>query len=623
MKHILKKIKYITKVKISIFILALLLVIFSVLFYNRILNTTIDEAKVELKEIGNNNAIAVSATFERYEKYLELAADIIGENTATLNVEEALSTAVDDENFEDTRFYSLEELMFGTSINGNELPSALYENYNNGESFVTNVFYDETLKENVVGVVVPIIDEGGQILGFLMGILTVEELSNRFNDIFYTYDGYFHVIDQNGRYVAVSDAQNMIGMDVPFAEAASVLSYEENFSYEKMASDFIIGNADYTEYASDNGESRVVYYSPISTSKWIMYTVADKAALNADAYAIILNSLIYIVIYLLIFIALGMVVLNVRKKSDELTDEYESRFSIVSKQLRKYFFEYDDDYRLITFLGDRTHKFSTSNEIEIDGEEFNDFVHNDENLKFLDYLENIRAGKVASNIKLRLKDKDEGHIWYSLSLFPIKDNRTKNYHKAVGFLENIDVMMKETIQLKEMSETDLLTDLYNKITTEKLIEHTLLNSNIAIDHHALIIVDVDNFKTLNDTFGHQYGDKVIKELANSLSILFRGDDIVGRLGGDEFIILMKNVTDIDALKNKVSQINTKLKREYKKGNITVNISSSIGVAMYPNNGYNFKTLYLNADTALYKAKDNGKDRHEYYDLSNVKINLES
>lgn len=164
---------------------------------------------------------------------------------------------------------------------------------------------------------------------------------------------------------------------------------------------------------------------------------------------------------------------------------------------------------------------------------------------------------------------------------------------------------KETV-LKKLAERDQLTGLYNRATCEGIIRETLIASDPAHDVHALLIIDMDNFKAINDNFGHMKGDDTLCQLADGLSGLFRTGDIIGRLGGDEFFIFMTHCTDEKAPLAKAEQIGELFSNVYRLNEITFCVSASVGIAMYPEQGVTFTQLYRSADEALYEAKRQGK-----------------
>ena len=149
---------------------------------------------------------------------------------------------------------------------------------------------------------------------------------------------------------------------------------------------------------------------------------------------------------------------------------------------------------------------------------------------------------------------------------------------------------------------DFLTEVYNRATSEKLITEIVSQKIIDKGVHAFLICDLDNFKTVNDTLGHQIGDKVLIDAANILKNHFRKTDIVGRLGGDEFIVLMQNINSFFAIKNTVSRLVKEFDQTYGEGEKKVRITVSIGISLSPLQGSDFSTLYKKADEALYRVK---------------------
>ena len=109
------------------------------------------------------------------------------------------------------------------------------------------------------------------------------------------------------------------------------------------------------------------------------------------------------------------------------------------------------------------------------------------------------------------------------------------------------------------------------------------------------------------TLGHQVGDKVLVDSAEILKKHFRKTDIVGRLGGDEFIVLMQNINSFSAIKNTVGRLVTEFDRTYGEGEKAVRTTISIGISLSPMQGSNFETLYQNADQALYRVKESGRN----------------
>lgn len=172
----------------------------------------------------------------------------------------------------------------------------------------------------------------------------------------------------------------------------------------------------------------------------------------------------------------------------------------------------------------------------------------------------------------------------------------------------------EAQKLKVKSELDQMTGLYNKTTVELMANEALkVGSGIL---NAMIIIDIDNFKAVNDISGHQAGDHVIRIVADLISSLFRKTDIVGRIGGDEFAVLMVDVPTIDLVRDKVNELIQIMKY---KPNLTIpeNVTLSIGVASSDRRATHYAEIFKMADEALYRAKQEGKARYCEYGVEPI------
>ena len=163
--------------------------------------------------------------------------------------------------------------------------------------------------------------------------------------------------------------------------------------------------------------------------------------------------------------------------------------------------------------------------------------------------------------------------------------------------------------LIEKSRTDALTGLYNRAGGTNAIT-SIIKSNL-YKGGAFVIMDLDNFKSVNDVLGHQMGDEVLATTAAILKNSVRDTDIVARLGGDEFMLYLPFESNSSFLKEKLEDIRIKMNRDIKGVEGIVTISSSIGVTFY-NKNKSFDALYKEADEALYKSKENGRNQITVY-----------
>lgn len=185
---------------------------------------------------------------------------------------------------------------------------------------------------------------------------------------------------------------------------------------------------------------------------------------------------------------------------------------------------------------------------------------------------------------------------------------------GVAFLHMFDKRRakKQVDELKQLAEIDALTSAYNKAATVKYIKQHIESMKPG-EHCALFIVDVDNFKMINDTKGHAFGDLVLKELGNGIRTEFRVTDIIGRIGGDEFVVFLKNVDGSERFMRMQGEKLVKFFHNLRPGEyVKTKVSGSIGGAVFPTDAKDYQSLYEAADKALYLAKKRGKDQYALY-----------
>lgn len=208
------------------------------------------------------------------------------------------------------------------------------------------------------------------------------------------------------------------------------------------------------------------------------------------------------------------------------------------------------------------------------------------------------------SVESQIQRIDGQYIWVRIRATALRDKRG-NVTKFVGIIINIDAEKRAEKELQQRAEQDALTKLLNKGAGKKKMEDYLSINRGNMDC-SLLIIDLDDFKKINDCYGHMFGDQVLVRVANEIKNVFRSDDIVTRVGGDEFMVLMKNVADPILVQKRCRQLIYLLRNQNIISNEKTCINCSIGIAFAPEHGSTFDTLYLNADDALYRAKAMGK-----------------
>ncbi|MDO4563527.1 MAG: GGDEF domain-containing protein [Clostridia bacterium] len=178
-------------------------------------------------------------------------------------------------------------------------------------------------------------------------------------------------------------------------------------------------------------------------------------------------------------------------------------------------------------------------------------------------------------------------------------------YSAMRQYKNVIEDTAESLLMATRAQTDSLTQILNRGAAQSYISRVLKNID-SMTKTAFFLVDLDNFKQVNDMLGHAEGDETLKSAARELRRLFRSTDLVGRLGGDEFVVFLKNFSDEQFVTKKAEAICRALKGTFKSGAQSVTVTCSVGVTIVYNTSVTFDELYRISDASLYKVKNEGK-----------------
>lgn len=221
------------------------------------------------------------------------------------------------------------------------------------------------------------------------------------------------------------------------------------------------------------------------------------------------------------------------------------------------------------------------------------------------YYDGQRGGK----LDYRRKRNDGSLYWVRATVQLISDPYNSDVRLFMMTLD-IDRETKENLRIHQQLEQDRMTGMLNRETFEEKVSE-ILERSMETKQHALIMLDIDQFKRHNDSHGHQFGDQVIQETAQILKGFLRKSDLCGRMGGDEFMVFLNDISSEADVIPRISSLCRRLQREYpEKGEV----SCSLGVVFYPHDGVVFNDLYHNADIALYDAKHAGRANFRIYGM---------
>ena len=221
--------------------------------------------------------------------------------------------------------------------------------------------------------------------------------------------------------------------------------------------------------------------------------------------------------------------------------------------------------------------------------------------------------------KIYDKIKDGTIIATWLNITAVK-NKNGKIIKYISMHTNLQEIIDTQEKADYLAYHDSLTNLPNRIKLEEHLDHVISVANRDKLTMSILFIDLDRFKIINDTLGHQVGDRLLQNVSKRIREVLRDTDMVARMGGDEFIVVLETARDKKSAAYVCQKILDAIKEPIKVGDHSLNTSASIGVAMFPDNGKNITTLIKNADTAMYHAKNLGKNNFQYYN-EELSINI--
>jgi len=221
-------------------------------------------------------------------------------------------------------------------------------------------------------------------------------------------------------------------------------------------------------------------------------------------------------------------------------------------------------------------------------------------------------------------------FWFSLRRFiisPMESLRQYAYYQSkvpsklrIKELEYVRASMVQTFtrleqertELYKLARTDSLSGLANRNHLQERVEQIIAESKRSHKEFALLFLDLDHFKSVNDSLGHDVGDELLKKVAKSIENILRTNDIVARVGGDEFVIVLTRYKDEIELIDIINRIQVQLMKPWQVKTYPIHITSSIGITLYPKDGTDLLTLMKNADIAMYEAKEKGRRGYHFF-----------
>jgi diguanylate cyclase (GGDEF)-like protein/PAS domain S-box-containing protein len=233
----------------------------------------------------------------------------------------------------------------------------------------------------------------------------------------------------------------------------------------------------------------------------------------------------------------------------------------------------------------------------------------DEDLRL--QLANAIAAERPATVVFRNKRKNGELFWNHLSVTPVRDKAGRVTH-FIGIIEDITALKQRTTQLEHLVTHDPLTGLANRLLLRDRLEHALQAALRGNEKVAVVLMDLNKFKEINDTMGHSAGDMVLKQVGQRLQSAVRESDTVARLGGDEFVLVLAAQPSLRYTLRMIERIRRRMAPEMEIDGRPLSVGASMGVAVWPDDGRSAGDLLHAADTAMYQGKHGGPDAVHFY-----------
>lgn len=293
-------------------------------------------------------------------------------------------------------------------------------------------------------------------------------------------------------------------------------------------------------------------------------------------------------------------------KQKSKTQEAERRFRVLTEHsLVGIYTYYDGKFR---YVNRRFLEKTGYNKEEIIGHDFHKLIVPEDHPKIMESIKKLVNGEESPILQLRAIKKDQSIM--DIELFGTAD--IKNGKPILmGTIMDISERKRNEKLLNELAYSDPLTGIANRRLFENNLRKLIIEDPKDNQTTAVLFIDLDGFKRVNDYFGHEVGDYLLIEMANRLQKCIRQEDTAARIAGDEFMILLAN-TDKNAVFKIAERIIEELKKPLLIQNKQISSTGSLGISFFPEHGREAKTLIGNADKAMYEAKKRGKNNYHIY-----------
>lgn len=359
----------------------------------------------------------------------------------------------------------------------------------------------------------------------------------------------------------------------------------------------------------ENGHTLFLSVVSLGYNGWNLLSFANAGELSDYPKAVLIYTIVLGIILAGIIFIFGLASLKLYLHQRRRLHREQSKYDLLARFSDTILFDYDYGTDMLEFTPNIcTHFLIDDPKIQNPAEALSikKIVHPADRKRFIDIFSRPAAENINETLseELRFKGIDTQYHWLLLQYQTVQ--LEKGILSTVGKMIDISAQKNKEEDLLQKSSIDATTGILNKITMERKLRKTLSEETQGF----LFMLDLDNFKTVNDQLGHPAGDRLLAQIGLILREIFRRGDLIGRIGGDEFMVFMENTCEQSAACAKADKLCQRIAAiPLDKG---IRVTASIGIVQFPNDAKCYETLYNAADKAMYKAKHSGKNNYCFY-----------
>jgi len=300
-----------------------------------------------------------------------------------------------------------------------------------------------------------------------------------------------------------------------------------------------------------------------------------------------------------------------RKQAEEGVRESEERFRSLTGLSSDMYWEQDAQFRFTSMSGTGSRRVNVKTVPAIGKKRWEQNYINMTADQWAEHMALLEAHKPFRDMELCRLDETGKKIWISISGEPVFDSSGAfRGYRGVG--EDISERKQDEEHIHFLANHDALTSLPNRAMFNDVLNLAIQNARRYNRNFAVLFIDLDRFKNINDTLGHDAGDKLLQEMGARLTQTVRASDVVARLGGDEFVVLVQEVAEPKQVAAVARKVLSALVQPISIQGQECRVTASIGICTYPSEGHDEQSLMKNADIAMYRAKEDGKNTYKFY-----------